>query len=1066
VETFTFLFTDIEGSTALLGRAGQGVYERVLDDHHTIIRSGLAAHGGREVNTLGDGFFAVFSSAAACVAAAIQMQQALESHAWPAGERVRVRMGVHSGEAAETAAGLVGLDVHRAARVAAAGYGGQVLVSEAAAALVGGAVPGAALADLGVHRLKDLDQPVRIFQLRAAGLQAEFPPPRTVPGGVAAATRTLPRDLASFTGRQRELAELEAAGAGAGGVVGIHAIGGMAGVGKTAFAVHAAHRLADRFPAGQIFLPLHGHTPGQQPVDPADALASLLAAAGVPAGQVPPGLEARMALWRDRLAEKQLLLILDDAADSDQVRPLLPGTGRSLVLVTSRRHLSALEDATAVSLDTLPPGEAAALLVRLAGRPGLSADDPAVGEIIRLCGFLPLAIGMVARQLHHHPAWSVTGRAAELATARDRLELMATENLSVAAAFNLSYADLSEDQARLFRRLGLHPGADIDGYAAAVLGGTDLAAARRGLEALYDQYLLSESARGRYRLHDLIREHARALAGRLDPEDDRDGATVRLLDYYQYTAARADALISRQVRPSSAAADGAAPAAVPALADSEQALAWARAERASLLACLDHATGTGQHARVTALTAGLAGLLRSDGPWAEAVSRHTAAVQAAGHLGDRLGQANALTDLGVVRSLTDDYPAAAGVLEQALGIYRDLGDRLGQANALTAVGDVRRLTGDYPAAAGVLEQALGIFRDLGDRLGQANALTFLGDVRRAMGDYPAAVQVLEQALGLYRDLGDRLGQANALYWLGAVRPSTGDYPAAAQALEQALGIYRDLGDREGQANALTFLGDVRRLTGDFPAAAQVLEQAMGIYRDLGDRRGQANALFYVGAVRRLTGDFPAAAVALEQALGIYREIGDRGGEAEALNETGTLHRVSGDLAQAEGCHRQALDLARAIASSWDEAHALAGLGRAALAASHASEAAGMLRQALGIFRQIGAAEAADVSADLEALTDAQSATPESPLPATAPAGSDRPSRSLRTSYHGRQHEPCDVSGLGQIARHARDGQPPRRQAEPGTVLRLWTLATCMSRMPRRVARTIELQRGDAPELPA
>ena len=274
--------------------------------------------------------------------------------------------------------------------------------------------------------------------------------------------------------------------------MGIHAIGGMAGVGKTAFAVHAAHRLADRFPGGQIFLPLHGHTPGQQPVDPADALASLLLTAGVPAGQIPPGLEARMALWRDRLAERQLLLILDDAASSEQVRPLLPGAGGSLVLVTSRRHLSALEDATAVSLDTLPPGEAAALLVRLAGRAGLSPDDPAVAEITRLCGFLPLAIGMVARQLHHHPAWTAAGRAAELAAAGDRLELMATENLSVAAAFNLSYADLTEDQQRLFRRLGLHPGTDIDGYAAAALDGTDLAAARRGLEALYDQYLLTE----------------------------------------------------------------------------------------------------------------------------------------------------------------------------------------------------------------------------------------------------------------------------------------------------------------------------------------------------------------------------------------------------------------------------------------------------------------------------------------------------------------------------------------------------------------------------------------------
>ena len=285
------------------------------------------------------------------------------------------------------------------------------------------------------------------------------------------------------------------AAAGAGGVVGIHAIGGMAGVGKTAFAVHAAHKLADRFPAGQIFLPLHGHTPGQQPVDPADALASLLLTAGVPAGQIPPGLEARMALWRDRLAGRQLLLILDDAADSEQVLPLLPGAGGSLVLVTSRRHLSALDDARTISLDTLPPEEAAGLLVRLAGRPGLSAADPAVREITRLCGYLPLAVGMVARQLHHHPAWTAAGRAAELAAAVDRLELMATENLSVAAAFDLSYEDLAPDQQRLFRRLGLHPGADIDAYAAAALDGTGLAAARRGLEALYDQYLLTEPAR-------------------------------------------------------------------------------------------------------------------------------------------------------------------------------------------------------------------------------------------------------------------------------------------------------------------------------------------------------------------------------------------------------------------------------------------------------------------------------------------------------------------------------------------------------------------------------------------
>jgi tetratricopeptide (TPR) repeat protein/transcriptional regulator with XRE-family HTH domain len=753
---------------------------------------------------------------------------------------------------------------------------------------------------------------------------------RAAPGGVAAATRTLPRDIASFTGRHRELDQLAKATARAGGVVSIHAIGGMAGVGKTAFAVYAAHRLAGRFPGGQIFLSLHGHTPGQQPVDPEDALASLLLTLGVAPAQIPPGLEARMGLWRDRLAGRQLLLVLDDATSSEQVLPLLPGSGGSLVLVTSRRHLSVLDDATAVSLDTLPPEEAGELLVRLVGRTGLSPADPFVDQITRLCGFLPLAIGMVARQLHHHPAWSVAGRAAELAAAAGRLELMAAENASVAAAFDLSYADLTEDQQRLFRRLGLHPGADVDGYAGAALDGTDLAAARRGLEALYDQYLLAEPTEGRYRMHDLIREHARALAGRVDRDRDREAATARLLDYYQYTAARADALIARQARPAPAFAAGPVPAAVPALGGGERALGWARAERPSLLACLDHATATGQHARVVALTGGLAGLLRRDGPWAEAISRHTTAIQAARYLGDRLGQANALHDLGDVRRLTGDYLAAAQDLGQALGLYRDLGDRLGQANAFSRLGDVRRLTGDYPSAAEDLEQALVLHRDLGNLLGQANALNHLGDVRRLTGDYLAAVEDLEQALGIYRDLGDLLGQANAL----------------------------------------NHLGDVRRLTGDYLAAVEDLEQALGIYRDLGNRFGQAGALLYLGVLRRLTGDYAAAVEDLEQALGIFRDLGNRGGEAESLNERGTLHRVSGELVRAEGCHRQGLDLARAIASSWDEAHALVGLGRCALAAGRATEAADNLRQALEIFQRIGAAEVGDVSRELIALTEA------------------------------------------------------------------------------------------------
>ena len=742
-----------------------------------------------------------------------------------------------------------------------------------------------------------------------------------------AALRTLPRDIASFTGRQQELQELVDAAVGSAAVVGIHAIGGMAGVGKTAFAVHAAHQLAPRFPAGQIFLPLHGHTPGQQPVDPADALASLLLTAGVPAAQIPPGVEARMALWRDRLAERQLLLVLDDAASSEQVRPLLPGTGASLVLVTSRRHLSALEDAIAISLDTLPADEAAALLVRLSGRPALNPADPAVGEIIRSCGCLPLAIGMVARQLHHHPAWSPAGRAVELAAARDRLELMATENLSVAAAFDLSYADLTQDQQQLFRRLGLHLGADIDAYAAAALDDIGLSAARRGLEALYDQYLLTEPAQGRYRLHDLIREYARGLAGHLDPERDRDEAIGRLLDYYQRTAASAESLLALQPRPALACAAGAEAVAVPVLADREQALTWARAERASLLACLDHLTGTGQPGRVIALTAGIAALLRHDGLSAEAITRHATALDAAQQLGDRPAQASALTDLGIARRLAGDWPGATRDLEGALRICRNLGDRLGQATALSNLGVVRWMTGDYPAAAADLGEALGISRDIGDRLGQANALTDLGIVHRL----------------------------------------TGEYPGAAQDLAEALEICRDLGNRPGLATALTDLGIVRLVTGDYPAAVRDQEEALGIYRGIGDRHDQANALGYLGMVRRTTGDYPGAARDLEESLALFRALGNRGGEVTVLNESGTLHRVCGDLDQAGSIHQQALDLARDIGSSWDEAHALAGLGKCALASGHAAEAEANLRQALEIFQRIGAAEAAELAAEFDAI---------------------------------------------------------------------------------------------------
>jgi tetratricopeptide (TPR) repeat protein/DNA-binding XRE family transcriptional regulator len=837
--------------------------------------------------------------------------------------------------------------------------------------------------------------------------------------GAAATTRTLPRDIASFTGREAELGRLiePVLDAGSGGVVNVYVIGGMAGVGKSALAVHAAHRLASRFPDGQVFLPLHGHTPGQQPVDPEDALASLLLIAGVPAGQIPPGLEARMALWRDHLAGKQLLLVLDDAAGHDQVTPLLPGTGGSLVLVTSRRHLTALEDARAISLDTLPADRAAELLVRLAARPDLDPADPGIGEITRLCGYLPLAVGMLARQLHHHPAWTITELAADLAAATTRLELMHAENLSVAAAFDLSYAELTPGQQRLFRQLGLHPGPEIDAYAAAALGGTDLPTARRHLDDLYERYLIAEPARGRYRLHDLIREHAHTLAA-TDPPSERHAALGRLLDYYSHTAAVSDRLLGFQAgtRPDPVAA-GSLPAAIPVLGDQVKALAWARAERANLLACLDHASRTGDQARIVAFTAGLYALLRIDGPWTEAITRHAEAVQAARKLGNRLAQANALKDLGAMRQLASDYPGATSALREALDIYQDLGDQLGQADALSSLGLVCWLACDYPGAAGALEQALSICRDLGNVQGEANALLDLGATRIVTGDTAGAIEAIEQALDLYRDLEDRESETQALLDLGNARLETGDYPGAVRVVEEALGISGDLGDRRGQAWALIYLGRLRRLTGDYAGGTQALDKAGGIFGDLrdsrgrgnalvglatiqrltgdfdgatedaetamhifadiGEPRGQARALCELGVVRRLTADYSGAADALEEALSIHLDIGDRSGQAETLNELAALHRVRGDLTQATAGHQQALAVAREIGSRWHEAHALAGLGRADLDAGRTTGAEAALKQAQEIFQRIGAPEAVGITAEIQEL-NAKSTTESMP----------------------------------------------------------------------------------------
>jgi tetratricopeptide (TPR) repeat protein/transcriptional regulator with XRE-family HTH domain len=795
----------------------------------------------------------------------------------------------------------------------------------------------------------------------------------------ATAVHTLPRDIASFTGRETELARLIDAvdeAASRDGVIGIHAVGGMAGIGKTTLVVHAAYRLADRFPDGQIFLPLHAHTPGQPPVDPADALATLLLAVGVPAGQIPDGIEARMARWRDHVAGRLLLLILDDAAGHEQVRPLLPGSGNSMVLVTSRRHLSALDDATAISLDILPAADAATLLVGLADRKGLSPDDPAVARITQLCGYLPLAIGMLARQLHHHPAWTAADLAADLADSRDRLELMRTENLSVAAAFDLSYAELTPRQHLFFRGLGLFPGQDVDTYAAAALAGISPAEARRELGELYDQHLLSEPARGRYRLHDLLREHARALAD-ADPEADRAAAVRRLMTYYLHSARLADLRLGPYTRPGTQIAEQ-DPPEHPALSDRNQAQDWLTTERDNLLACISEASRRHDHQITVGMTVALAAYLRMRGPWRQALELHQAAVAAARQAGDQLAEANAHVELGVVRQLTGDYSDASAELEQALDLYQALEDQLGQANALLELGNVRRLRSDYPAAAMMSDRALDLYRNIDEPRGQAGAFRQLGKVLTITGDYRRAAVALEQAITLSRYLHDVVGESGALADLGIVRYVTDDKQSAAEVLEQSLELSQNFGDRFGQGFPLLQLGVVRSSIDDYPGAMSALERALEIYDEFGNKIGVANVWCNIGVVRIQTGDYPGAAQAVERALALYRDLGHRLGIAHALHNLGLIEVRTGNARAAADLFGQCIEIYRALGHANGESDVLPDLGLARMLTGDYPGASELLEQALSICcdqeDRFGEAKARNSIGDLQrSLGNAQAA---------------------------------------------------------------------------------------------
>ena len=457
-----------------------------------------------------------------------------------------------------------------------------------------------------------------------------------------------------------------------------------------------------------------------------------------------------------------------------------------------------------------------------------------------------------------------------------------------------------------------HPGTDIDARAAAALDDADLHATQRRIGELYDHNLISEPTRGRYRLHDLLREHARVRAVTQQSPAENEAAIVRLLDYYLATATAASRHVAGHHR--ALHEPGRTPACAPQLRTEAEAITWLATERPNLHACAGFAAAHTRLEHAVQIPAAISHFLRTRGHWTEAATLAQAALAAARTADDEHGQAISLGDLGLIQELTGTYPAATASQQQALRLYRDLGDQRGQAWALNHLGTLQRLTGDYPASTASQTQALRLFHDLGDLHGQGWALGDIGAVQQLTADYPAATASLTAALHLFHDSGDRHGQAWALNHLGTLQRLTGDYPASTASQTQALRLFRDLGDRHGQGWALADLGAAQFLTGNYPAATASLTKAVQLYRDLGNRHGQADASINLANLLCLTTARHHAGSHHADALTIAREINAPLQQARALEGTGQCHHHQGNHREAASHLQQALAIYQRIAS--------------------------------------------------------------------------------------------------------------------------------------------------------
>jgi DNA-binding SARP family transcriptional activator/Tfp pilus assembly protein PilF len=782
--------------------------------------------------------------------------------------------------------------------------------------------------------------------------------------------RQLPAAVTHFAGRQPELkvlSDLLSFRAGSAGAVVISAIGGMAGIGKTALAVQWAHQVAGRFPDGQLYVNLRGYDP-DQPVSPADALAGFLRSLGVPGQDIPADLDERAARYRSLLAGRKVLVVLDNAREVGQVRPLLPGTSGCVTVVTSRDSqagLVAKDGAARLDLNLLPLADATGLLQNLIGERA-ACDPAATRTLAEVCGRLPLALRVAAELAAAQSAMPVAELVGALADERRRLELLeagADPRAMVRTVFSWSYRQLDPYAARAFRLAGLHPGPDFDCYAMAALTDTTVERADHVLGVLARAYLIQPTGPSRYGLHDLLRSYSRELAAVHEGHDEARAALTRLLDLYLSTSATAmDNLYPAERIHRPRVPEPAIP--VPAVAGEIAARKWLDAERANLVAVSAHAAGNGSPGHATRLSATLFRYLDADGYFAEAVAIHGHARHAAARAGDRGGEATALLNLGIVDYRQDRYQQAADYLQGALALFREAREQTGEARALSNLGMIDYQQGRFRQAADRYQQALDLFRATGDRTGEARIRTHLGLIDVRQGRYRQAAGQLRQALAVSGETGDRLIEAYASAHLGEVEFRQGHYRQAAVRLWHALAVCRETGYGSVEAYALGQLGLIDTQRRQYPQATAAIEQALALYRRNGDREGEADELANLGLINLRQGRHRQAAGHYQQALALFRDIGELAGEARALNGLGEVCLASGRPEQARRRHAAALRIASETGVMYERACACNGLGNAHHALGEHGQAHRNWQEAFGLYAELGVPEIERVRAQL------------------------------------------------------------------------------------------------------